>query len=125
VRVEDAPRRLEICRRAILERDFEALAEVAELDSNLMHAAIMTSQPPVLYWQPATLAVLRTVLAWRKSGTPVFFTIDAGPNVHVICPSEYAAQVTPKLAEIPGVLETLCAPVGSSARLAESGRQDL
>ena len=125
VRVEDAPRRLEICRRAILERDFESLAEIAELDSNMMHAAIMTSQPPVLYWQPATLAVMRAVQAWRKSGTPVFSTIDAGPNVHVICPSEYAAQVTPKLAEIPGVLETLCAPVGSSARLTESGRQEL
>jgi diphosphomevalonate decarboxylase len=119
VRVEDAPRRLEICRRAILERDFETLAEIAELDSNLMHAAIMTSSPPVLYWQPATLAVMRAVQAWRKSGTPVFFTIDAGPNVHVICPSDYAAEVTPKLDEIPGVLETLCAPVGGPARLVE------
>ena len=66
VRVDDAPRRLDICRRAILERDFEALAEIAELDSNLMHAAIMTSSPPVLYWQPATVGVMRAVQEWRK-----------------------------------------------------------
>jgi diphosphomevalonate decarboxylase len=117
VRVADAPQRLDLCRRAILERDFEVLAEVAELDSNLMHAAIMTSSPPVLYWQPGTIAVMRAVQDWRKAGMPVFFTIDAGPNVHVICPTNYATKVTPKLNEIPGVMETLCAPVGGPARL--------
>jgi len=117
VRVDDAPRRLDICRRAILERDFEALAEIAELDSNLMHVAIMTSSPPVLYWQPATVGVMRAVQEWRKKGTPVFFTIDAGPNVHVICPSAYTSQVTSQLNTIPGVKETLCAPVGGPARL--------
>ncbi len=117
VRVDDVPRRLDICRRAILERDFEALAEIAELDSNLMHAAIMTSSPPVLYWQPATVGVMRAVQEWRKKGTPVFFTIDAGPNVHVICPSAYTSQVTSQLNAIPGVKETLCAPVGGPARL--------
>ena len=117
VRVDDAPRRLDICRRAILERDFETLAEIAELDSNLMHAAMMTSSPPVLYWQPATVGVMHAVQEWRKSGTPVFFTIDAGPNVHVICPSAYAAEVTSKLNAIPGVMEILCAPVGGPARL--------
>lgn len=117
VRVDDAPRRLDICRRAILKRDFEALAEIAELDSNLMHASIMTSSPPVLYWQPATVGVMHAVQEWRKSGTPVFFTIDAGPNVHVICPSAFAAEVTSKLNAIPGVQETLCAPAGGPARL--------
>jgi len=117
IRVQDAPQRLDLCRNAILGRDFEALAEVAELDSNLMHAAIMTSSPPVLYWQPATVAVMRAVVEWRNSGTPVFFTIDAGPNVHVICPSAYSAEVTSKLNVIPGVMETLCAPVGGSVRL--------
>src|SRR5512137_1601706 len=42
-RVADAPRRLEICRRALLECDFEALASIIELDSDLMHAVMMTS----------------------------------------------------------------------------------
>ena len=60
-RVADAPRRLEICRQAILERDFQAFAEIIELDSNLMHAIMITSTPPLLYWQPATLAVMRLV----------------------------------------------------------------
>ena len=52
-RLADAPRRLQIARRAILERDFASLAEIVEHDSNLMHAVMMTSTPPLFYWEPA------------------------------------------------------------------------
>lgn len=119
-RLGDAPHRLDVCRRAILERDFDKLAHVAELDSNLMHAAMMTSTPSLLYWQPATLAVMQAVQAWRKSGIPVFYTIDAGPNVHVLCPGKFADQVTEKLNQVPGVKETISAQPGGPAGLVTS-----
>jgi tetratricopeptide (TPR) repeat protein len=44
-RVVDSPRRLEICRKAILERDFNSFASIVELDSDMMHAVMMTSTP--------------------------------------------------------------------------------
>ncbi|MEW5871320.1 MAG: diphosphomevalonate decarboxylase [Chloroflexota bacterium] len=116
-RLAGAAERLEACRRAILERDFAALAEVIELDSNLMHAVMMTSSPRLLYWQPATLAILHAVPAWRKDGLPAAFTVDAGPNVHVICPSPYTKQVTAQLLNIPGVQRVLTARPGGPARL--------
>jgi diphosphomevalonate decarboxylase len=117
VRVADTPRRLELCRQAILNRDFEAFAEVVELDSNLMHAVMITSQPQLIYWQPATLAVMQAVGEWRKSGTPVCFTIDAGPNVHVITPGENSPRVIADLIQIPGVSEVLVSRPGSAVRL--------
>lgn len=46
-RVASTPDRLNACRKAILERDFSALVEVVELDCTLMHAAMMTSTPPL------------------------------------------------------------------------------
>ncbi len=116
-RVADASRRLDFCRRAILDRDFEALAAVAELDSNLMHAVMQTSTPPLLYWEPATIAILQAVPAWRKSGIPVFYTIDAGPNVHVLCPEAHKGTVAALLQEVPGVQEVLTAHPGGPARL--------
>lgn len=116
-RVEDAPRRLGICRRAILERDFAALAEVAEVDSNLMHAVMMTSSPRLLYWQPATVAVMQAVSAWRREGTPAFYTVDAGPNVHVLCPAAFAEEVSARLGAIPGVGQVLRARPGGPAQL--------
>jgi diphosphomevalonate decarboxylase len=116
-RVASAAERLEVCRRAILQRDFASLAAVAELDCNLMHAVMMTSQPPLLYWQPATLSVMHAVQEWRAGGMPVFYTIDAGPNVHVLCPSESAPEVTAQLSQIEGVKEVLSAGTGGPARL--------
>lgn len=116
-RVDDAPRRLEICRLALLERDFDSLAEIIELDSNLMHAVMMTSQPPLLYWQPATIALMQAVKEWRAGGLPAAYTIDAGPNVHVLCPAALAGQVVEQIRQIPGVLEVLQAKPGGPARL--------
>ena len=88
-----------------------------QLDSNLMHAVMMTSTPPLLYWQPATLAVMRAVCEWRQAGLPAGYTIDAGPNVHVICLGEFAAQVQALLMEIPGVEKILTAQPGGPACL--------
>ncbi len=116
-RVEDAQRRLDICRSAIINRDFQAFADIVELDSNLMHAVMMTSRPRLYYWQPATLDVMQSVVAWRKSGIPVCFTIDAGPNVHVITNNDYAPEVLERLEQIPGVLEVLIGQPGKEARL--------
>jgi diphosphomevalonate decarboxylase len=70
-RVQDAPRRIVRCRQAILNRDFEALAEVVEADSNMMHAVMMTSSPALFYWQPATLRVMDAVRRWRSEGLEV------------------------------------------------------
>ena len=116
-RLADAPRRLEICRRAILDRDFSAFAEVVELDSNLMHAVMMTSNPPLFYWQPATLQVIQAVIQWRQEGQPLCYTIDAGPNVHVLCLELHARQVKESLEQLPGVEKVLIAMPGGSARL--------
>jgi len=117
-RVADAPRRLELCRQAVLKRDFQTFAEVVEHDCQLMHAIMMTSQPPLIYWQPATLAIIQAVRAWREDSLPVCYTIDAGPNVHVLCPRQHRQTVEGKLREIPGVAQVLVAGVGGGARLA-------
>ncbi len=116
-RQEEVPRLLMECRRAILERDFDSLAIVTELDCQLMHAVMMTSSPPLLYWQPATLSVMQAVRSWRRGGLPVCYTIDAGPNVHVICEAGAAAQVSVQLGEVPGVSQVLVASPGGPARL--------
>ena len=116
-RVDDAPRRMNLCRRAILERDFDALLDVVELDSNLMHAVMQTSTPPLLYWLPATIEIMHAIPLWRQSGISACYTIDAGPNVHVITIQDQAQDVTDRLSQIPGVLKVLTARPGPAARL--------
>ena len=118
-RLAQVPRHLEICRRAILERDFDLLAQITEMDSYLMHAVIMTANPPLVYWEPATLQVMNSVSSWRSRGIPACFTIDAGPNVHVICEAGAIDEIEMSLLEIPGVKHVLRAFVGGPAELVE------
>jgi diphosphomevalonate decarboxylase len=116
-RVQDSPRRLDACRRAILARDFPGLAATIEEDSNLMHAVMMTSQPALFYWEPATLAVIQAVRQWRSGGLEAAYTIDAGPNVHVICPGGNAVEVEERLRGLQGVSSVLTAHPGGPAAL--------
>jgi diphosphomevalonate decarboxylase len=116
-RLAGTPQRLILCRQAILERDFDALAIVTELDCHLMHAVMMTSRPALIYWAPATLSVMATVQTWRKGGLEVCYTIDAGPNVHILCPSQVSTRVVELLEQVPGVVQVLTAQPGGPARL--------
>ena len=119
-RVDDSLRRLDICRHAILERDFLTLAEIIEADSNLMHAVMMTSRPPLFYWLPATLVVMQSVREARAKGLPVGYTIDAGPNVHIICSGPTVEETAKMVENIPGVQEVRLAKVGGPAKLVEN-----
>jgi len=116
-RVHDADRRLDICKQAIQARDFAALAEIIEADSNIMHAVMMTSLSPLFYWLPITLVLMQAVQSWRKAGIPAAYTVDAGPNVHVICESESLSMVKEKLMNIQGVKDVLVAHPGGKTRL--------
>ncbi len=116
-RVADASRRLEICREAILQRDFKSFADIIELDSDMMHAVMMTSNPPLMYWQAATVDIFHAVREWRADGLPCAYTVDAGANVHVICPRDQAGAVEKKLRDLPGVRDVLVAQVGGPAHI--------
>lgn len=114
-RVATAPERLAQAKRALLDRDFPTFAEVVERDSNLMHAVMMTSQPPLFYWQPASLDVMAAVRRWRADGVQVCYTLDAGPNVHCICIRNDAETVRAGLAAMSGVEEVRVAGPGGPA----------
>jgi diphosphomevalonate decarboxylase len=102
---------------AVRARDFRALAELAEHNCLKMHAVMLTTRPPLIYWTPATLACLHRVQELRRDGVPVFFTVDAGPQVKAVCLPHVADDVAAALAGIPGVLRILRSPLGEGARL--------
>lgn len=71
-------------REGIRDRDLTTVGKVAEADALAMHAVMMTSDPSLLYWAPGTVEILHAVRRWRREGLEAYFTIDAGPNVHVL-----------------------------------------
>lgn len=124
-RIATSACRLEECRRAILHKDFNALAEIAEMDSGLMHAVMSTSTPPLIYYEPATMTVMKAVVQWRGEGLPVFHTIDAGANVHVITTSHQHDEVCRRLGQIPGVKDVLVSGTGGPARWIEGWAEEI
>jgi diphosphomevalonate decarboxylase len=121
-RVAGAETRLRLCKQAVLDRDFTTFAEVVELDSNLMHAVMMTSHPPLFYWQPTSLAVMENVRQLRRDGVQVCYTLDAGPNVHCLCIAAHKEQVERSLRQINGVIDVRIAAVGGGAVIDFSDR---
>ena len=87
-------------------------AGVAEADALSLHAIALTSRPPILYWQPASVAALATVRRLRDEGVLVCPTMDAGPHVKAICLSADVERVERALAETEGVLRTVVAQPG-------------
>ncbi len=80
-------------RRAIMNRDIEKLGEIAVRSYSAMHASAFAAYRPVLYWQPASLAVLHAVHAMRKNNLAVWETMDAGPQVKLITLEGHVAAV--------------------------------
>lgn len=69
---------------AISAHDFEGLGAKAEHNAMSMHATMMASWPPLVYWQPESLMAMQTIWKLRAQGLPVYFTMDAGPNLKLL-----------------------------------------
>jgi diphosphomevalonate decarboxylase len=104
-------------RAAVLDKDFDKLAAVAEYSCLKMHALALAARPGLLYWNGATVEAMHAVRGLRARGVPVFFTVDAGPQVKAVCPPEAAAQVRETLQAIPGVLRLHETGLGAGARI--------
>ena len=102
--------------RAVAERDFDTLAEVAEHSCLKLHALMLSSRPGLVYWNQATIAAIAAIRRLRVDGAAVFFTIDAGPQVKAVCAPGNAEQVAAALARTPGVLQVLRSELGAGAR---------
>jgi diphosphomevalonate decarboxylase len=115
--VSEQPPDLKAAREAIRARDFAPLAELAEHNCLKMHAAAMAARPPLVYWNGATVECLHAVRRLRASGVPVFFTIDAGPQLKAVCERGARSAVERTLRDVPGVLELLTSALGPGAEL--------
>lgn len=108
-------RELHEVRRAIAERSLSHLGEAAERSAMRMHATTLGADPPFSYFLPPTLAALSAVHRLRAEGTPAYATVDAGPNVKVLCAASDALRVAEQLRGVPGVGAVIVSGPGPAA----------
>lgn len=70
---------------AISERDLEKVGRIAERNALKMHATTLGANPPFTYWTAESMTAMNAVRDLRKKGYTAYFTMDAGPNVKLIC----------------------------------------
>ena len=86
--------------------DLEKFGAIVEEEAMTLHALMMCSTPSFVLMAPATLSMIERIRRFREeSKLPVYFTLDAGPNIHLLYPKKIAKKVK---AFIYAELEELC-----------------
>ncbi len=116
---ETAQKDSEQMREFILKKDFTAVGKLAEFNSLKMHATMITTQPPIVYWHPVTVDIMQNILQWREEGLESYFTMDAGPQVKVMCLEKDEKELVKRLNGISGIERIEACKAGPAAKLLE------
>jgi diphosphomevalonate decarboxylase len=74
--------------------DFALFGLIAEQEALALHAMMLTSHPGYLLMKQGTVELIDKIRTFRQNtNTPVYFTLDAGPNLHLLYPLSVAEKV--------------------------------
>jgi len=88
-------------------KDFQNFGEMVEAEALELHAIMLTSRPSLIYLMPGSLLLMKLVKKWRSEGLHVYFTVNTGQDVHLICEKKNAEKVSELAASIEGVQKTI------------------
>jgi diphosphomevalonate decarboxylase len=106
-------------RDALKRQDFRKVGEITEQSCLKMHAVAMSAHPGIIYWHPETLRIIHQVRQLRQDGIEAYFTIDAGPQVKVLCRAADATRIEKILNHEPAVSRVISCNAGPGAHLIE------
>ena len=111
---------LDQMRLAIKDKDFKRLGELSEYSCLKMHAVMLSSRPALIYWNEITMHLINLCRTLRYNGMPVYFTIDAGPQVKLITKPDHVADLKSEINKITGVQRIISSSLGPDAHLVEA-----
>ena len=109
--------KLAMVKKAVLQKDFITLGELVEAEALEFHSILLTSQPNMLLLYPGTVEVMQTVRLLRRTGVPVYFTINTGFNIHVLTLPKYEKKVLETLQNLSSVKRIIISGVGEKPKL--------
>ncbi|MGQ7329923.1 diphosphomevalonate decarboxylase [Streptococcus suis] len=98
--VDTAKEDLQVIKQAIADRDFEQVGQITEHNGMKMHATTLSANPPFTYWSADSVLAQEAVRQVREeSGLSAYMTMDAGPNVKVLCRASQMAELVDALSQ--------------------------
>lgn len=107
-------------KHAIAKRDFTAFGEITEAEAINMHAVMLTSVPPLIYWTCGTLELMKQCHQWRQGGLEVYFTINTGQDIHLLVQKKDEQRLQEALDELPFVNERIVSTPSAGATLLDT-----
>ena len=117
--IETSQQDLADMRDALKRQDFQKVGEITEQSCLKMHSVAMSAHPGIIYWHPETLKIIRLVKQLRRDGVEAYFTIDAGPQVKVLCRAINATKIEKILNDDSAVSRVISCSAGPGAHLIE------
>ncbi len=116
--LEESATRLALMQNALKHKDFNVVGQLAEEDCLDMHKTMHTSNPPTNFWSSTTYTIMQAVTDLRnKHAIPCYFTIDAGPNVKILCLDNNVSSILDNLEKITGVNYCITSKIGAGPQL--------
>ena len=76
--------------------DIEKFGIITETEAMTLHALMMCSSPNFILMNPSSLAMINKIKSFREmTKLPLYFTLDAGPNIHLLYPENIKSKVIP------------------------------
>jgi diphosphomevalonate decarboxylase len=94
-------------KRYLQQKDFKSFGELIESEALELHAIMLTATPGLIYWLPGTISVMRQVQKLRRVGLQVYFTVNTGQDIHLICQKKDAKRVSELVKGIPEVRDII------------------
>jgi len=93
IRLARIKKKIELVKQSLQEKDFPAFGKLVEAEALELHAIMLTSDPPLVYWFPGTIEVMHAVRKWRRDGLQVYFSVNTGQDIHLLCQRKDAEEV--------------------------------
>ncbi len=116
-RLYDINKKISNIKKIIAQKKFTEFGELIEKEALELHAITMTSDPPIIYWEPVTVKIIKLIWQLRKTGLECYFTIDAGPHLKVICENKNKNELIKKLNSVEGVVKIITNKVAGGTRI--------
>jgi len=119
IRATRMAKKILLVKQLIKEKKFSEFGELIEAEALEMHAIMLTSTPSLVYWSQGTLLLIKLVKKWRNEGLGVYFTVNTGQDIHLICEAHNVDKIKQKLLEIPEVIKIIVNTPAEGAHVTE------
>jgi len=93
-RYKQANDRMQELLKAMQSGDLETFGKICEDEALTLHALMMCSNPSYVLIEPQTLGLIKEIRNYREeTGHPVYFSLDAGPNIHLLYPDSISKEI--------------------------------